>query len=154
MDETYRTTFNLLMHESRAEHNKLHQLLSDVRNQFGACDLRSGDARGRCYAEVVRRLQQHLETHFAHEEGGGWLEEAVVHAPHLAHRLTQLEREHGPLLEQAAHLITIAESLDRTGESPAQLQAEFEQLSVRLLKHEADEAQVLADGFNEELDIK
>jgi hypothetical protein len=154
MDEANLTTVNLLRRQARAEHEELHQLLTEVRNQFGACTQHTDPAKGRCFAEAARQLRQHIDSHFAHEASGGWLEEAVVRAPHLAHRLTRLEHEHEPLRKQAAHLVKMAEALDRTSDPPDALHKEFDRFAKRLLKHEADEEQVLSEGFNEDLDLR
>jgi hemerythrin-like domain-containing protein len=151
MDAINQTTVNLLTHQARTEHEELHQLLDEVCNQL--CPSNRDDFKATFLGDAIRRLQRHLETHFAHEECGGWLEEAVACAPHLAGRLTKLEREHGVLRKQMAELIEAAKALERAPGDSTEFRVAFDQFATRLLQHESDEERMLAEGFNEELDI-
>lgn len=153
MTQSDKTNVSLLVHQLQAEHVELRELLEEVHDRFAACHRKSGAARTQCLAKSVRQLQEYIEAHFAREEQGGWLEEAVVRAPHLAHRLTLLEREHIPLRKQIAQLAELVSCDDCTADRLAQFQREFDQFVVRLRQHEADEERVLAEGFNEDLEI-
>ncbi len=158
MTEHDKTAISLLMHQLQTGHDELRQLLEEVRSGFTACKQVTGAERGQCLAAAVRELQGHIETHFAREEQGGWLEEAVIRAPHLAHRLTLLEREHTPLRQQLAKLVEFVATADCVADCTAgrlaQLQKDFDHFVAKLLHHEAEEEQVLAEGFNEELEIE
>lgn len=153
MAENDKTAVSLLVRQLQSEHDKLRQLLDEVRGELAVCHLKPGAARGQCLIEAVRPLQEHLETHFANEEQGGWLEEAVVRAPHLAHRLTMLEHEHAPLRRHVAELLEIVATTECSAARLAQFQNRFDQFVAELKRHEAAEEQVLAEGFNEELEI-
>lgn len=154
MNEINAATVNLLVREARAEQAKLRELLDKVRNRLCDCKRQAGDSKGQCLVKAVRKLQKHIEAHFAFEEQGGWLEEAVIRAPHLAHQLTLLEREHEPLRRHAAELVKMAETFGHGDQVIDELRDQFECFAERLLQHEADEDRMLAEGFNEELDLE
>jgi iron-sulfur cluster repair protein YtfE (RIC family) len=148
-----KTTLDLVTHEARAEHAQMHHLLAEAREQMKTCKIDKG-GMGPCMAETIGRLQERLTAHFAREEKGGWLEEAVVRAPHLAKQLTAIEHEHGPLLEQLRQLYNDAAKMPATGEGLTKLEHEFEAFATRLLAHEEAENAILCQGFNEDMDLQ
>lgn len=152
MNESEKTTVTFLVHQLHAEHGKLHQSLAEIRNQFDACQKEAGPVKAKCLADLIQRMQTHIEAHFAHEERGGWLEEAVVRAPHLSHRLTLLEKQHTTLRSQIAKLVEMAKTHDGSVQCSTRLRDHFERFAKQLLEHEAEEERVLAEGFNEELE--
>lgn len=154
MSEENKTTVALLAHQARAEHEELHHLLGAVQRQLEGCGKQGRCEAGACSAAALKKLREHLLAHFDREEKGGWLEEAVVRAPHLAHQLAALERQHNPLRDCLARLVGDAEAMDGTEESIEQLRVNFEKFAHKLLKHEANEEHVLQEGFNEDLDIE
>lgn len=154
MSEENKTTIALLANEARAEHVEMRHLLEHAREELKKCHECGSNASAACVHRAMSEMQDHLERHFAREENGGWLEEAVVRAPHLAHRLTELEQQHRPLRERIAHLVKEAETLDGGRESVQKVREEFEKFAKQLLVHESYEERVLQQGFNEELDLE
>ena len=156
MNENDLTTTNWAARTARAEHGELHQLLDAVRKQICGCLSHENkpDKQQNCLNKTMEQLRDHIETHFAHEENGGWLEEAVAQAPFLAHQLTLLERQHGPLREQANQLVTLAGKVkDDTGVAEM-VKHEFEAFVGALVTHEAEEERILCKGLNEDLDLE
>lgn len=153
MSEENETTIELLAHEVRTQHAELCRLLNTVRQQLSACTEKGHARPGPCLTATMKQLKDHLEAHFAREESGGWLEEAVVRAPHLAHQLTRLEQQHEPLRARAANLVAEAEASDKTAASIDQLRHHFEMFAHHLTTHESHEERVLQKGFNEDLEL-
>lgn len=154
MSEENKTTIALIANEARAEHVELHHLLDAARMQLEKCAANGQGTAAQCVARTMRQVRDHLEWHFSREENGGWLEEAVIRAPHLSHQLTKLEHQHAPLRERVARLVTLAESSDGTPESVQGLREEFEKFARQLLIHETYEERVLQQGFNEEIEFE
>lgn len=148
-----KTTLDLVTHEARAEHAQMHHLLGEARAQMKACKINAG-GMGACMADTIAQLRTRLAAHFAREDKGGWLEEAVVRAPHLAKRLTTLEQEHAPLMEQLNRLHQDAVKLQPTPEATTEFETEFEAFAARLLAHEEAENAILCTGFNEDMDLE
>ena len=126
----------------RVEHDQLRQLLE----QIGAT-LR-GD--GRQQAEIDRlmgQLSELVESHFRHEEEGGYLKTALDRAPQLTVKAEKLKEQHAMLLEQIDKLGMLVHS---GVESPAwwtRVEADFHQIEVNMRHHEEAEIDLAAEGF-------
>jgi len=100
--------------------------------------------------ELMPKLRIFLQRHFQQEEQGGWLEEAVCSLPRLSHCLTGLEHQHQTLLRETDEALALLSS-------PLPALADgadtFQSLANALLAHEAQEEEVLAEGFNQESDF-
>jgi iron-sulfur cluster repair protein YtfE (RIC family) len=133
-----------------AEHRRLHGL---IRKAHAAIMQTGGPDRDACSADVagvLRRLREELVHHFAEEEAGGCMDEAVSHCPHLAAEVTRIEAEHGELLAQLDRLIAQALDLDNGGNAVAKRVAfehALDDLCQQLHAHEAAENAVLQHGF-------
>ena len=146
-------TLDLLAHEARREHGELHELLSATRSKFAECILAPAEEKTGCIVKTLDKLRGHVAEHFAREEAGGWLEEAIIRAPHLAHAATELEHEHKPLLERADRLLLNARGMSLQSEELERVRAEYEEFTAALLHHEAREERLLEKGFNEDLGL-
>ncbi len=99
----------------------------------------------------LHQLRDHMQQHFAEEDAGGCLEEAVVQSPHLAHHLREIEQQHSQLLTELDQIILVTE-----GQSPGFIRQQFDAIrsfTLRLLGHEALENHLLQAGFNEDLGL-
>jgi len=100
-----------------AEHRRLHTLLrlaSAAINQSGDPHR---DASPVDMAKILRHAREELQHHFAEEEGGGCLNEAVSRCPSLSPEAKRIEAEHPGLLYEIDRLITLAEGGAQTVES-------------------------------------
>ena len=148
IDEDY---FDVLVKEVRTEHRELHQRVKQIRDQFAALqDPSVGAAACADLRQVLIALREYVMNHFSQEENGGWLEEAVVRTPRLAHELTLLENQHQPLLTRLNQLI---DEVPTVGSRQAwKLTADhFEQFIRDLFAHEASEEKILQKGLNQEI---
>jgi hypothetical protein len=106
-------------------------------------------------AEATRLLNQlndHLMSHFALEESGGYFTEAVLQAPHLAARSKTLMEQHDKLLRAARALIApTGKGADSWWEETCQRFAGFQQ---ELLLHERSEDSLLQEAYVDDLGSK
>jgi len=130
-----------------SEHRRLHTVLRQMR---AAITQSLGSAEQPSFAEVTQildRLRQELEHHFAQEEGGGCLDEAVSRCPRLAGEAKRIEAEHPMLLADVSRLSEEAKTLPPSPENQTVIQDEFDKLCQRLRTHEKAENVLLAQGF-------
>jgi hypothetical protein len=127
-----------------AEHRRLDDLLQKVRDSIVA----TGETGRLPMADVVpmlRSVREELERHFAEEEEGGCLDEAVSRLPKLAAEANRIETEHPDLLRQLDALIKTAS--DRETHAPDALEEPFRKLHQQLRRHEAAENKLLKEGL-------
>jgi hypothetical protein len=136
-----------------AEHRRLHRLLLHARKTIaGSADAGEMDWTQKV-VKVLRDLRATLHCHFADEEGGGCLEEAVSFDPHLSPDVKSIEAEHPRLLAEVDRLIAQAEDGGTTPAEHLALTTAFDELCRELHTHEAAENEVLRRGFGSNLEI-
>jgi hypothetical protein len=132
----------------RAEHRDIHVILTSLREQFEAV----ASERTAHWLPTLRQrlddLRECLAAHFAAEEAGGCLDEAVAHLPRLGEAVTQIEHEHSEILARLDKLRERA-AADLPTQDRIGLAAAFGEFETQLRRHEACEDAVLAQGFNE-----
>jgi len=146
--ETYAAHLN-------AEHRRLTVLLrsaaASLRTSFASLSTSSGHKQAQQElvrsCEALRGVRHELTQHFAEEEGGGCLDEAVCHRPQLAGELHRLKREHPTLLRDVDCLIAKLASGEPTAAEQAQWMREMEAFVDRVTAHEAAEDKLLDAGF-------
>lgn len=130
-----------------AEHRRLHQMLRQMRAAIlGSVQPDAAPS----FAEVARvlaRLHDELEHHFAQEEGGGCLDEAVSLCPRLAAEAKRIEAEHPAIMAEVTRLIDLAKTLQPTARNQMTIQHGFDRLYQWLRSHEKAENELLAQGF-------
>jgi Hemerythrin HHE cation binding domain len=130
------------------EHGRLHRLLLEIGHEVAA-------ASGACQpADVIAHLEQRLtdlrrqlQTHFAEEESGGCLEEAVTRCPSLSEDCKAILAEH-PLLDKVLEQL-LAQARDKSV-SGADLQRDYGTFAKKLHEHEAAENRLLQMAFGAE----
>ncbi|MEI6257637.1 MAG: hemerythrin domain-containing protein [Planctomycetota bacterium] len=134
------------------EHRDLFRLMSCVRSAFAEADeLTLG--RCACVLESLHHLRDHLHDHFAQEEKGGFLEEAICRVPRLSAAVQSIISQHPGLLAQLDELIN---ALDASSEpTPAWSRAghAFETFSEHMTAHERAENAAVQEGYNEDLGL-
>lgn len=130
-----------------AQHRRLHAMLRLMRNAIGQ-SVQPDELPS--FAEIVRilaRLREELEHHFAEEEAGGCLDEAVSRCPSLSAEAKRIAAEHQEILAQVDGLTEQAGTLAPTPRNQLEIQQAFDRLYRRLQRHEAAENRLLAQGF-------
>jgi hypothetical protein len=130
-----------------AEHRRLHALLRNTRSAILQCGSPDRDATTADIVRVLTNVRGELAHHFAEEDAGGCLEEAVSRCPRLSAQAQRVQAEHPELLRQIDKLI--AEVLDsrQTLENRIVFEKEFDELCGLLHAHEAAENDLLRQGF-------
>jgi hemerythrin HHE cation binding domain-containing protein len=130
-----------------AEHQRLHALLRHA----GAAIVQSGgpdrDASAADIVRVLRQVRDELSHHFAEEEAGGCLEEAVSRCPRLSREANRLGAEHADLLHQIDELMTLAAGSEPSHTVHIAMENAFKDVCERLYAHEAAENSLLREGF-------
>lgn len=130
-----------------AEHRRLHRLIQQARTSIVLSGGPDGDSSFADVAQILRGLRKELEHHFAEEEGGGCLDEAVSRCPRLSAEVRRVESEHSELLAEVDRLIAEATDCNCHVEGRVALQRDFDNLCRQLHAHEAAENNLLAQGF-------
>lgn len=130
-----------------AEHKRLHSMLRQMRHAICHSVQPDENPSFARIAEVLARLREELTHHFAEEEAGGCLDEAVSRCPSLSAEAKRIEAEHADILAQLDRLAEQAGSLPPTPQNQVAIQRAFDQLYRLLHQHEAAENRLLAEGF-------
>lgn len=130
------------------EHRHLEQLLTSAARMFPTweeIDLAEWLPR---IVEQFKKVRTQLGRHFAQEEAGGCLEEAVSHRPALAGEASSLEADHPRLLQQLDALVRRGEQAQPTISQCRALEHDFRTLVAEIHRHEEAENHLLESGFN------
>lgn len=146
------TELELGIHQTHEEHARLHQLLAACHADLALATAPTATNIADLQTHLTQ-LHEHLARHFAHEEHGGWLEEAVVRLPRLATQFTTLEKQHADLLARLAALGEKLKTLAVEADQWPAVAGEFEAFAKQLVAHEACEERILEQGFNQDLDL-
>lgn len=130
-----------------AQHRRLHFMLRQMRHAIVESVQPDETPSFAAIVRILTQLREELERHFAEEEAGGCLDEAVSRCPSLSAEAKQIEAEHQEILAQIDRLTEQAGTLPPTPQNQFAIQQAFDQLYRRLQKHEAAENRLLAQGF-------
>jgi hypothetical protein len=130
-----------------AEHRRLHALLRQMRVEMAHSLGPDEQPSFVGVRRVLTRLHEELQQHFAQEEGGGCLDEAVSRCPRLSGEAKRIEAEHPQILAELDRLIARSQTSPPTFPNQVALQREFDRLCQQLCQHEKAENALLAQGF-------
>jgi hypothetical protein len=146
MQEAYVAAF-------KAEHRELHDVLRKVDRAWRTCEAQGWKEADVCeLCEATTALKEYLAHHFAQEEAGGYLEEALTLAPRLGTTADRLLEQHPLLLTNCAE---VCERLRRAGGDPEarrELRERFNALRKLLLEHERGENAVMQEAYHVDLE--
>jgi hypothetical protein len=135
-----------------AEHRRLHAILHQARSSI----VHSGSLDGRAALDAIVRILHYvrgeLEHHFADEEAGGCLDEAVSRCPQLSAEVKRIDAEHPELLLAIDPLIAQALDSNRSIGHLVTMQTGFDDLCRQLCAHEAAENRILRQAFGTNLE--
>jgi hypothetical protein len=130
-----------------AEHHELRQLVHSLHEAVRDERPWSREAATEAIG-ILHTLNAHLEHHFAQEEIGGYLEEALNAAPRFAGDAAELLRQHPQMLDK----IQLARmTADRAANEPSawpELKRESLELIKGLMAHESAENRIVQQAFN------
>ena len=141
-----------------AEHRDLFHLMHSVQSRFAAAGPPSPERRADVL-ESLHHLREHLSDHFAQEELGGFLEEAVTRMPRLSAAVRSIVAQHPALLAELDGVIEQLTIVKNSGKSAAEAQSwsgavhAFETFAAHMAAHERSENTVVQEGYNEDLGL-
>jgi len=130
-----------------AEHKRLHRMLRVARNAIMPPSSATENVPAADIVKLLGDVRGELEHHFAQEEGGGCLEEAVSRCPSLSDEARRIEEEHSRLLESIDRLIAQAQDADKSVQGRIAVAREFDELCAQLDVHEGAENTLLSKAF-------
>jgi len=137
-----------------AEHERLQQRVEAVHADLAAT---ASNERTTTMHELTHDLEQlrgDLADHFAEEEEGACLEEAVSRNPSLGPQADRVQEEHKVLLDRLEKMIHRAKSADSPIQAAKEIAPEFGKFVQTLHAHERSENQIMERGFNIDLDLE
>ena len=138
---------NIYVDHLLAEHHRLHALLRHARAAILQAGGPDRDATAADIVRLLKQVRQELTHHFAEEEAGGCLEEAVSRCPRLSSEANHLGAEHAELLREIGDVVAIAETSDNGYAAHLAMEHSFQHFCERLYAHEAAENSLLRQGF-------
>ena len=139
------------LQQVRAEHYDLEQLLHQIENAFDSARAQEWPpASTPRLSGLLSELRDQIERHFAQEEVGGYLEEALSLAPRFSGQAHALLKQHAELSQVVRDLQARAK-----GDKPAwnSLYADLLVLLKKLKAHETGENRIIEAAFNEDLGL-
>jgi hypothetical protein len=130
-----------------AEHHELRRLVHLLHEAIGDERPWSPEA-AKAAVDVLAELATHLDHHFAQEENGGYLEEALTLAPRFTSQAAELLRQHPAILEKVGVLRKTANLSLRQSDAWMRLRSEVTDLIRDLIAHERAENQIVQQAFN------
>jgi hypothetical protein len=102
----------------------------------------------------LRRFQADLLRHFDLEETTNYGGDLLLHAPHYAHRVDQLEEEHIKIANDLEHIISMTKRVQSVN-APILKRLDHRLCGVLdcLKRHEEDERELLQNTYNQELGV-
>ena len=133
------------------EHGELKDLLSQVRSAIHDQQPDAQQAR-----QLIGDLYERIQSHFHHEEAGGYLSEALEQAPRLTNQVGRLHEQHETLSEVLGELRNHVQRTVPTDDPRAdawwkELTDRFQDFSNQLLRHESEEDKLVQEAFNRDL---
>ena len=96
----------------QAEHREMRRLVQVLRHALGKPGGWSRESAEAAF-EAFEALEAHLKEHFAQEEEGGYLEQALAVAPRYSDEAKHLLKQHGLMTRQVAHAVETAKRRPR-----------------------------------------
>lgn len=131
----------------QAQHREMRRLVRALRHALGNDGAWSREA-ARETLEALEALKEHLKEHFAQEEEGGYLEQALAVAPRYHDEANRLLAQHGLMSKQVAHVVETARRAADDAEAWEPLIAEIRELLKALVEHETAENKIVQQALN------
>ena len=132
----------------QAEHHRLNRVLTEIGHRF--LEINKSVVEQPILSGLIHRLEEllkELQNHFAEEEGGGCLDEAVARCPSVGPRTSELMQEHPKLAGRLENLIAAMKMGQGDGKEWLR---QFEGFATEIRVHECAENRVLEQAFGGE----
>lgn len=138
----------------RADHLELRALVRGVERLLDAARAASwGRSEAHELLLALENLGSHLREHFAEEEEGGYMEEALALAPRFGAQAQRLLSEHPVMLEQMARLMELARHCCEHSQAGPELDRLLREFFATLRAHDAAENKIIQEAFNTDLGL-
>lgn len=141
---------NPFFQQAVTEHRELHEVFEHLRTYLNSTEQPTSERLDEALRQLSE-LRARLAQHFAQEEKGGYLEEAIIRLPRIQPQAAILQRQHGEFLESANQLLRDARLQQTVAECWRSLRDGYGLLLKRLEAHEAAENKLLQTAFNEDM---
>jgi hypothetical protein len=142
------------LEQIKAEHYGLEQTLHRLAEHFDLAPAHHWDpALTPRFVSLLAELSNQIERHFAQEEIGGYMEEALSRAPRFGAQVTALLKQHTELAQDVHDLLARAEAGRDNPGIWKKLHADVQVLLKKLSAHEAGENRIIEAAFNEDLGL-
>jgi hemerythrin len=128
------------------EHAQLRDMLRLLAASFA-----DRQSTGEQLAELLERSRDQLESHFAHEETGGYFEGIREAAPRLSDRVNELEHEHPQFLALIDQMRSRALSHEATDVWRDECERLFREFRESFLAHEAGEHDLMQEAYSQDI---
>lgn len=138
----------------RADHQELRNLVRGIERQLNAAEA-AGWAKNEAQVVLtaIDELGRHLREHFAEEEAGGYMEEALALAPRFGPQAERLLKEHPTMLQQVGRLVELARCCCEQAQQGPELSRLAREFFATLRAHDAAENQIIQEAFNTDLGL-
>lgn len=130
----------------QSEHEHLRRSIQEASDV-----LKSPHRQRKHLNDLLAMLSEQVESHFRHEEHGGYLTDALARAPHLRSRAEVLQEEHLTLQEQIDKLHLLVHSGVESPSWWTRVESDFHVFAARLHDHEHAETQLVQEAFNQDI---
>jgi len=140
------------LRELDAQHKTLNDVMSTLIDRVG--NVPKTDDRSDWHSEVLRLIadaDRILNAHFAFEEAGGHLGDALAFAPRLSHRASHLQSDHHRFSARFADLATFARGMREGDTSWERLEVAIREFTQGLRLHELEENRLVQEAFLDDL---
>lgn len=130
-----------------AEHREMRQLVHALRDAVNRNRPWSREVASHA-VKAVEAMRAHLRHHFAQEEAGGYLEQALAMAPRFSDEAQVLLAQHASMLQLVDEVAQVARNAVEDAELWPQLKLQVKDLLRKLTAHESAENRIVQQAFN------
>ena len=130
----------------QTEHRELAGALSQIQKALSQPDRERAQVTG-----LITEMAELVESHFHHEEEGGYFSEALEQAPRLTLKAQALLEQHPALLEDVSKLGILAEAGVESEAWWTKIETDFAAFAKRFVEHEASENRLVLEAFTDDI---
>ena len=136
-----------------AEHREMRHLVAALRDAVNRNRPWSREA-AREAVKAAEAMRVHLHHHFAQEEEGGYLEQALAMAPRFNDEAQVLLGQHATMLQLIDRVVEATKGALEDAELWPQLRLQVKDLLRKLTAHEAAENRIVQQAFNVGVEVE
>lgn len=136
-----------------AEHREMRQLVAELRDAVNRNRHWSREV-AREAVKAAEAMRVHLHHHFAQEEQGGYLEEALVMAPRFSEEAQVLLGQHAVMLEHIDRVVEETKGAVEDAELWPQVRLQVNDLLRKLAAHEGAENRIVQEALNVGIEVE